>query len=203
MMITEQFYSRVYIDVVYRYLLANVKKYQEDGFNVYNRPCIDGGHCVHFEATDIYGKIVIWKTGFIELSIERQKEDDTLLYLHFYLLNLLQFQSTFDVFYRSLKLYTKDYPYKIGVCCHTGVSASDFVKKIKRITDEESLLIDIDAFSFYEFNKKVNEYDHIYLAPTLETGCIDTSSKKIFLINEGIYKEGNYRDFVRDITTKI
>ncbi len=197
-MLMDHFYNKVYAQIIYRYVILDENKYLTNNFSFCTSSNNAGRNMIWIEGGKARGKITIWDNGFLEYII-CDNTGNTLFYLHFHVIGLNQFEEAYKVFYHSLKLYSGLVPYRIALCCTTGLSANIFLEKIQRIMEKERIDITIDATSYHDICNDINKYDRVFMLP----GSCQKQIENTQLIEKHHYNESGHHSFVKEIIKHI
>jgi cellobiose-specific phosphotransferase system component IIB len=200
MMVLEEFYQAIYLDIFYRYIRLKEKQCQQS-----NMQCIvkeeELYRCLVFDCEHVIGNVILWNNGIIEEIITRKEDEVLLFYLHYQITTIAQCQNLFDEFYLALLQQSQTSPIKILLCCSGGLTTSFFADKIKQVVALENLNIQVDAIAFHQLEKCYDRYDSIYLAPQIayllpEALKITKDSVPIYDIIPSVYATYNCQKFL-------
>lgn len=205
-MMLEEFYQNIYLDVFYRYIILNQKRYVEDHIICTVQEEDDIHKVLIFELPDIYGRVTIWSNAIIEEEIFKKEDNDLLFYLHYKMVTILQCRTLFHEFYDSLTSQSIIPPHKVLLCCSGGLTTSFFAQKMQELIALEKLNVEVDALGFHQLQKYYRNYDAIYLAPQiayLEPQAMHITNREIpiYCITPSVYATQNYKGLLDILVT--
>ncbi len=201
----DEFYNELYGDLVFEWIKALCNQHQFCDFSIKEEANYKKASIIK---ENYHGSITLWTNEHIIEQEIKDEKNNSVFYLHYYIISLKQCYHFILDFFRSFKNFLELSHTRVLLCCSGGLSTSFFSYNLQEVANHYHLPMTFSAASVTKLKEVVHEYDIILLAPQIaymHSNILQYKSndkQKIICISPNDFASQNYHQLVLEIADK-